>query len=113
MMNPYDAPHTSSTSETSPKLLPKRPISSIAFLRIFVPVFIAGLFVPTVEFFQNKTSWGHLPLWYVYAGLSLPEYWNIAIPIVAAHIGATAIIAYAAERYLMPRLVVQNNQSVS
>lgn len=80
---------------------------------MFVPIFIAGLFIPTVEFFQNKTSWGHLPLWYAYAGLSLPEYWNIAIPIVAAHIGATTIIAYAAERYLIPRLVGQNTKRAS
>ena len=37
---------------------PRRPRRSNAFLRIFVPIFIAGLFIPTVEFFQNKTSWG-------------------------------------------------------
>ncbi len=102
MMNPYETSQAASTAKQKHFALFRRPQSSNVFAFIFVLVFIGGLFIPTVEFFQNNYSWGHLPLWYAYVGLLAPEYWIIAIPIVAGHVVGTTVLASLAERYLTP-----------
>jgi len=100
-MNPYDAPQISEERKAFSSVL--RPRNARVFACIFVPFFIGGLFIPTVEFFQLDVSWGRLPLWYAYVGILAPEYWGIALPIVAAHIAGTIFITGCIERFLTSR----------
>lgn len=104
-MNPYEASQAKSLAKPKPFALFRRPQNSKTFACLFVPFFIGGLFLPTVEFFQINRSWGHLPLWYAYLGLLAPEYWIIAMPVVAAHLLATTVLASLAERYLIPLVI--------
>ena len=100
MTNPFEPPRSTSTADRKAFIFFQRPSSTAAFACIFALIFIAALFIPTVEIFQLNRSWGHVPLWYAYIGLLEPEYWIIAIPIVVAHLIGTIVLASIVERLL-------------
>jgi hypothetical protein len=107
MTNPYEAPQVQTTATKTTFVFFKRPRSAGSFASIFVAIFIGGLFIPTVELFQLNYSLGHVPLWYAYVGILAPEYWIIAIPIVAAHIVGTVVLTSLVDRFLTSRSTIK------
>lgn len=58
------------------------------------------LFVPTVEVFQLRESWGRVPLWYAYVGVQIPDFFVVSIVFIFMHIVASVLISsYMAKRY--------------
>jgi hypothetical protein len=99
-MNPFEPPRTAVTGNRRAFIFFQRPTSTVAFAGIFAAIFIAALFIPTVEIFQLNHSLGHVPLYCAYMGVFIPEYRIIAMPIVVAHFIGTIVLASVIERML-------------
>lgn len=75
-----------------------RPRHFRVFCVVLVLVLFVGLFVPTIEMFKGNISLGRKPLWMAYVGLLMPEWRSIAVPIVAAHLTLSPLIAWIVDR---------------
>lgn len=56
------------------------------FLFCFILLLIGTLPVPTIEVFKLNHSLGRFPVYIMYVGLLIPEYWFASVPIVLGHI---------------------------
>jgi hypothetical protein len=94
--NPYE----SGNVQEADAIHQSKTVSVICFLSVYLPTF----FVPTIEAFQLDYSLGRIPVWYSYVGLLAPEFWNITIPIVIAHVTISMLLSsWMSKLYLARR----------
>lgn len=93
--NPYE----SGNVQEAGAIHQSKTVSIICFLSVYLPTF----FVPTIEAFQLDYSLGRIPVWYSYVGLLAPEFWNITIPIVMAHVTISMLLSSRMSKLYLSR----------
>ncbi|QDS93243.1 hypothetical protein FF011L_20050 [Roseimaritima multifibrata] len=118
-LNPYSPPTETTVRRLSRFVVRDRRV----FLVAFAILFVAGLFVPTIEMFMGNISLGRQPVWLAYVGIFAPEYWGLAFPVIFGHITivtlaswATAVaiqMARSPESQPLPRSSIQTDETVA